>query len=264
MLMEDVMTRTAVRILSSFNLLAFLATLTVNGLANALPINGRATGEISDSLPNLFVPAGFTFAIWGLIYLMLGIWSFWQFVSAMTGREPGVGQIEKLGVLFLIASAANISWLLAWHYERFPLSLLFMFMLLASLIAMYQRLDIGRVNWSIRTTVAAHTPFSLYLGWISVATVANVTAVLVAAGWNGFGISEAAWAGAVIVAAALIAVLMVLQRHDSVFALVVLWAFFGIIMARIAGEYQSRDVAIVAAGSAGIVLAVLVRLWLVK
>jgi hypothetical protein len=97
-----------------------------------------------------------------------------------------------------------------------------------------------------------------------VATVANVTAVLVAAGWNGFGISEAAWAGAVIVAAALIAVLMVLQRHDSIFALVVLWAFVGIIMARITGEYQSRDVAIVAAGSAGIVLAVLVRRWLIK
>ena len=258
------MTRTAVRILSSFNLIAFLATLTVNGLANALPINGRATGEISDSLPNLFVPAGFTFAIWGLIYLMLGIWSIWQFVAAMSGREPGVGQIERMGFLFIIVSAANISWLLAWHYERFPLSLLFMFVLLASLIALYQRLNIGRMNWNVRVTLLAHTPFSLYLGWISVATVANVTAVLVAGGWNGLGISEAAWAGAVIVLAALIAILMVLQRHDSVFALVVLWALFGIIMARIGGEYRSRDVAIVAAGSAGIVLAVLVRRWLLK
>ncbi len=110
------MYRVELRILVVVNLLAFLAVVAVNALANALPINGRNTGEISRSLPNLFVPAGLTFSIWALIYLLLGIWSVWQLVTVFGNNSSGLEMVGRIGIWFLISSLANIAWILAWHY----------------------------------------------------------------------------------------------------------------------------------------------------
>jgi hypothetical protein len=248
------MLRVELRLIVVLNLLAFLAVVAVNGLANALPINGRNTGEISGSLPNLFVPAGLTFSIWALIYLLLGIWSVWQLLVVFGNNSSGMDLVGRVGIWFLISSLANIAWILAWHYGRYPLSLILMLVILASLIIIYLRLDIGRSDPGTLLKFVTHLPFSVYLGWITIATVANLTAVLVAAGWNGFGIGEVFWAVALVAVAVIITLAVLLTRRDFGYALVALWALLGIILARLNGPNESRTVAIAAIAGAVIVL----------
>jgi hypothetical protein len=206
------------------NALAVAATIVVNGLANALPLNDLTTGEISDRFQVLFTPAGYVFSIWGLIYLGLILFAVFQFLSA--GRaNPRLGRI---GPWFLAASAANIAWIFLWHYEAFWWTLPAMLLLFASLLVIYLRLDIGRAAVSATERWMAHYPFSLYLGWVTVATIANVTALLYLAGWNGWGVAPEVWTVVMIGAGAVIACLLTLTRRDVVFPLVVIWAFAGI------------------------------------
>ena len=124
------------------NILAVLGLLLVNGLANSLPLNGLNTGEISDRFDVLFVPAGYVFSIWGLIYLGLIAFSIYQVMPAQ--RENP--RLRSLGWLFALSCLANITWLFLWHYEYFVLTVVAMLVLLGSLIIIYQRLGIGRVK----------------------------------------------------------------------------------------------------------------------
>lgn len=231
------------RLLASLNLIAYLATVAVNGLANALPINGINTGEISDSLPNLFVPAGITFSIWGVIYLLLGLWAIWQLVAVLSDNEIWIETGNSISWWFLISSLANIGWILSWHYGRYTLSLILMLAILTSLILIYLRLGIGMNESGPARTWAVNLPFSVYLGWITVATVANVTALLVHIGWTGVGIPENVWAIIVIAVAACITVAILFTRRDYAYSLVVLWAFLGIVLARTQGINPDRSVA---------------------
>ena len=193
------------------NLLAFLATIAINAMANALPINGRTTGELSDLYPNLFVPAGITFSIWALIYILLAVFVVYQ-LAAPAAQSTGI--VEKIGPWFLIASAANIGWIFLWHYQRVSASLLAMLLLLAALLAVYLRLGIGVQPAPWRGRLLVQLPFSVYLGWITVATVANVTAMLVNTGWNRFGASEEFWTVVVLAVAALITLAVLFTRSD--------------------------------------------------
>jgi hypothetical protein len=232
------------------NFLAFLGTVAINALAVTLPLNGRSTGELSDAYPNLFVPAGLTFSIWGIIYLLLGVYAVFQLVA----HRPF---IDRIGWAFVFSSVANMGWIVSWHYEQVLVSFLVMLVLLACLIAIYLRLFIGRSTGSAREKWLVHVCFSVYLGWITVATVANATALLVDAGWGRFGLSEAFWAVFVICAATLITLLMLLRRGDVFHALVVLWAFLGIILKRsAAGDPTSRTVVTAAAVCMGLVFVV--------
>ena len=229
------------------NFLAFLGTVAVNALAVTLPLNGRSTGELSDAYPNLFVPAGLTFSIWGVIYLLLGAFAVFQLLA----HRPFV---DRIGWIFVLSSAANMGWIVAWHYEQVLLSFLIMLALLASLIAVYLRLFIGRSTGSAEEKWLGHVCFSVYLGWITVATVANATALLVNAGWGRFGLSEAFWAIFVIGAATFITLLMLLRRGDIFHALVVLWALLGIVLKRsAAGGAADRTVVAAAAICMGLV-----------
>jgi len=126
------------------NLFGFLGTVIVNGLANALPINNKTTGELSDQYPNLFVPAGLTFSIWGLIYILLAIFAIYQLIIVIRKDTKQSSFIERIGLLFFGSSVANIGWIFAWHYEIVPLSLVLMLLLLGCLIAIYLRLHIGK------------------------------------------------------------------------------------------------------------------------
>jgi hypothetical protein len=167
-------------------LVAVLATIAVNGLANALPINGLTTGEISDSFDTLFVPAGYVFSIWGLIYLGLLAYAVYQALPSQRGNS----RLQSIAVPFLVASVANMTWIFLWHYQVFTLTLVAMVTLLLSLIAIYCRLrtDGASINSGERWFVGL--PFSIYLGWISVATIANTQDVLYSLGWKGFGVSD--------------------------------------------------------------------------
>jgi hypothetical protein len=223
----------SVLILSILNLLGFLGTVVVNALANILPINNITTGALSDLYPNLFVPAGLTFAVWGLIYVLLGIFVIYPLVPRI-GRDPQkVDFVQKIGPLFFISCIANIGWIFAWHYQILPLSLIFMLILLGCLLFIYLRLNVGKSETTRAERYFAHLPFSVYLGWITIATIANVTALLVNINWNTWGLGEQFWAVAVIVVGIAIALSMLFTRKDIYYSLVVDWALLGILLKRL-------------------------------
>ncbi|PWH16538.1 MAG: tryptophan-rich sensory protein [Anaerolineae bacterium] len=205
-------------------LLSLLATLFVNGLANALPLNGQTTAEISDRFEVFFVPAGYVFSIWGLIYLGLMAFAIYQALPAQRSNP----RLQAIGGWVVLANVANAAWIFLWHYEQFPLTLLAMLTLLLSLIAIYLKLGIGRQQVSLAERWLVHLPFRIYLGWITVATVANVTDLLKYLDWDGFGISPELWFSLVLTAVLAIVIAVNLTRRDAVFTLVILWALAGI------------------------------------
>jgi hypothetical protein len=154
-----------VRTLGFLNLLGVIATLVVNYLSMALPLNGKTPGEISDMYPNLFVPAGLTFSIWGIIYLLLIAFGVYQLVQSYRQQSGIILFHERVGVWFLIVCGLNVAWLFAWHYLFMATSALIMLLLLASLIVMYLKLRIGKENSGLIEGLFLKLPFSIYLGW---------------------------------------------------------------------------------------------------
>jgi hypothetical protein len=223
----------SVLILSILNLLGFLGTVVVNALANILPINGVTTGELSDRYPNLFVPAGLTFAIWGLIYVLLAIFVIYQLMPSIKRDPQKVDFVQKIGPLFFVSCLANMGWIFAWQYQVLPLSLVLMLVLLGCLLAIYLRLNIGKSEATKARKYLVHLPFSVYLGWITIATIANVTALLVDANWGRWGFGEQFWAVAVIIVGIGIALSILFTRKDIYYCLVVDWALLGILIKRL-------------------------------
>ncbi|MCB8961170.1 MAG: tryptophan-rich sensory protein [Ardenticatenales bacterium] len=208
------------------NILAYVAVLVVNILSNALPLNGRTAAEVSDALPSYFTPAGYTFSIWGLIYLALAGFVIYQ---ALPAQRDQLFQ-RQIGGLFVLSSFLNAGWLFAWHYGQFALSLLLMASLLVTLIAIYLRLRNGLHHQarSLSRRLLVHVPFSLYLGWITVATIANIASVVAYWGWDGFGIAGPTWSAIMMSVAVVVAGLLLYQRRDFAYAGVLVWALFGI------------------------------------
>jgi hypothetical protein len=207
-----------------FVVLTIIATLVVNVLADVLPINGLNTGQISDRFQVYFVPAGYVFSIWGVIYL--GLIAFAVFQALPSQRENP--RMRATGWWIALGGLANSAWIFLWHYEQFPLTIIAMLVLLGSLIVTYLRLGIGRSTVSASENWTTRVPFSIYLGWITVATVANVTSLLDYLKWNGFGIAPEIWMWIVLAAVLVIAVLMNFTRRDIAYSLVILWALAGI------------------------------------
>jgi len=199
------------------NLLAYLVMVGVNGLANYLPLNNQTTAEISNRYPVLFTPAGYVFSIWGLIYLLLLGFVVYQALPS-GARDNGVAAV---GPLFVLSSALNSAWIFAWHYDRVGISVLLMLGLLASLIAIALRIP-GATHWLVRVS------FGVYLGWICVATIANISVALYAAGWGGWGLSEVAWTVIMITVGLLLAVYAVRRAANHPLGLVFVWALIGI------------------------------------
>ncbi len=205
----------------------FLIMIVVNALANILPINGQTTGEVSNSYPNLFAPAGITFAIWGLIYLLLAgftlyLLGFFQDYSDTIKANL----LNKVGIVFSISSVANAAWIFAWHYKKIPLSMVLMLIILDCLI--FINYLIKNEKLTVKEKLFINVPFSVYFGWITVATIANATTLLVSIGWDGFGISEPTWAVIIIMAGMLIGTLTMIINKDIAYGLVMLWAYAGI------------------------------------
>ncbi len=240
-------TRTSRLLLSVVNLIGFLAVVMVNVLANSVPLGGKTTGELSDQYSNLFVPAGITFAIWGLIYLALAVFVVYGVVCSLRRDAPESTLVERIGWLFLITCLANAGWIFAWQYQVLPLSLVAMLVLLVTLIALYLRLEIGTSHAAAGERFMVHLPFSIYLGWITIATIANVTALLVAYRWNGFGVSGQAWAVIMIAAGIVLTALMLFRRGDIFYGLVVDWALLGIYLKRSADASPASQTVAIAA-----------------
>jgi hypothetical protein len=207
-----------IRILSALSL---VGTLTVNALANILPLGGNQTGEVAWKYDNLFVPAGFTFSIWGVIYLLLIIFCV-RFFFAKTDT------VRRLGPWFIASNLLNMGWMFAWHHLLIGLSLVLMLALLASLIGFYLATRSVTSDQPGSERLGKRLPASVYLGWITVATIANASAFLTSVGWNGFGLSPEIWYGVVIGAAVLITWAVLVTRRDLAFALVPAWASWGL------------------------------------
>jgi hypothetical protein len=221
------------RLMKYINLLAFVFMIIINYLANALPLNGKTTGQLSDQYPNLFTPAGITFSIWGVIYLLLLVFIVIQL------WETQQKLVSSLGWAFVISALLNGLWIVAWHYDRTGLSVLIMLGLQASLIFINKQL--AGMPFSI-----SKLAFGIYLGWICIATIANITALLVSVNWGGWGIQPQVWTIALIATGAVITMATMYRLRNPWLALAVIWAFAGIIIKR-QGDYQSIVIASAAA-----------------
>jgi hypothetical protein len=233
-----------------------LVTITINILADALPINGLNTGKISDGFHVYFVPAGYVFSIWGIIYIGLIAYAVYQALPEQK-ENP---RLQATGWWVVLGGLANSMWIFLWHYQQFVGTLGAMLVLLATLIAVYLRLGIGQTKVTSGETWTVRIPFSIYLGWITVATIANVTDVLDFIGWNRFGISQAAWMVIILGAVVAIAALMNFMRRDVAYAAVLLWALAGI-----AAKFPAEGMVTVATWvTFGLVAATLVAGFLIK
>lgn len=220
--------------LAILNILAFIAVVVVNYLANALPIWWMSTWALSDLYPNLFVPIGLTFSIWGLIYLLVFGFVIWQLVDLF--RKKSLDITKKIGIWFLLSCMANVGWIFAWHYQNVLLSVIVMLLFLIILIVITKKLKIGERLGSCADKLLVQIPFSVYLWRICVATIANITTLLVTIWWNMRGMTDVFWTNLVIVVAALLALISLWKKYDIVFALVIIWAFIGIILKRLGAE----------------------------
>lgn len=224
------------------NIIAFGVMVLMNYLANALPINDKTTGQLSGQYPNLFVPAGITFSIWGIIYLMLLVFVVVQF------REQNKAMIAAIGWAFLITCVLNAAWILAWHYELLPLSVIIMLGLLVTLVVINGKL----LQFPPGFTRAV---FGVYLGWICIATIANITALLVGYSWGQWGLTQEVWAMIMIAAGVIICAFAILRLDNPFIGLAVIWALAGIILNR-----QSDFPSIVATAATGIAAIAIITL----
>jgi hypothetical protein len=205
------------------NVIAFVVTVTINGAAVALPLNGLTTAEISDRFPVLVTPADYVFGIWSVIYLLLLVFTVWQALPRTRTDEA----LRSIGYLPALAGALNAVWVVLWHYEVFDLTVPVMLGLLATLIAIHLKLrGVRRTGGADRWLVAL--PFSVYLGWITVATIANISQMLYRAGYRGEPIGEGAWSVIILAVGVAIALAMLLREADWAYALVIIWAYVGI------------------------------------
>ncbi len=241
----------------------YLAMVTMNVLANALPLNGRNTGDVSNAYPSLFTPAGITFSIWSLIYLLLGLHVLYQ-LGLFRESTPDVGRtalLNRVGVLFAVSSLANTAWIFAWHYDVIELSVVLIVVILLCLILISDTVRVAQLSKREKFFIAV--PFSVYFGWTTVATVANVTVLLVSLNWDGFGISPAVWATIIVAVAMLIGTATMLRNRDVAYGLVLIWAFTGILLRQMT-DLGGRYPAIIAAVVASLVIFVAAEVLLLR
>ncbi len=210
--------------------ICFIGVIAVNALANILPINGYNTGQISAFYPNAFVPAGFTFSIWGVIYTLLLTYTIAYTFFTMQRNAPKsvIEFIDKVHSFYLLTCVLNMAWIIAWHYLQIEVSVIIMYLFLVTLIQLFLK---SRPALNLLTDTQQfllNTPFMVYLGWIAVATIANSTALLVAYQWSGFGIDPVYWSAIMILIAIILAWYMVYQYKVLSFSLVIIWALWGI------------------------------------
>lgn len=237
----------------------YLAMIVVNMLANILPIN-QTTGEVSQKYNNLFVPAGYTFMIWGVIYILLAIYILYLFGVFKKVSVP----LEKLvGInnLFIFTNLLNALWIFAWHYELIPFSVVVMLGLLVCLILI--NLQIKKLDLSCAQKWFIAVPFAVYLAWVCVAAVANISAMLVYFNFGGLGLSASAWTVAVLIILTVIATLTTLRLESFAYAITIIWALVGLLVQQIV-VYDSQYVVVIVTIIGAIIVMCLTMLYLLK
>jgi translocator protein len=209
------------KLLATLNLFALAGVLTINTLAIMLPINGMSTGELSALYPSLFTPAGFTFSIWSVIYLLLTGFIIFQWTVL---SKP---YFVELSLWFLLSSFANIGWILTWHYLFIYASVLIMLILLFSLTKIFLLLQ-SVILTSLTEKIFIQLAFTFYFSWICVATIANISALLVSLSWDGGILSPIMWTITMINVACVLGIFISIRFREPAFLLVLMWALYGI------------------------------------
>lgn len=239
------------RLLILSNIVAFALTVAFNSLAGSTTIiGGKNTAMVSDSHPTLVTPAGYVFSIWGVIYILLGMFVLYQALPRNREKEFQ----KRVGWAFVLSSVANIAWLFLWQFDYLSFSVPIMFLLLGTLVTIYLRLGIGKSVTPLSERLSVHLPFSVYLGWITIASIANVAVALISINWNGFGLSPDFWASAILIVALAITLLVITTRKDIAYSLVVIWAFLGIAL----NHVENQTVVFLTEASTAIVVIALV------
>lgn len=236
--------------------------ITVNALANILPIGGVTTGEISDLYADLFAPASITFAIWGLIYLLLAGYVLYQFGLFQKKKEKAREEIfAKIAPYFIASSIANALWILAWHNKLIFLSLLLMLVILYCLIKIA---DVFKQRKSdLNKKIFLITPFTIYFGWITVATIANVTTFLVSIRWYGFGLPQETWTVIILIIGALIGMLRMLKDKNIIYGIVFIWAYLGILIKHISPEgFDSEYTPVIITAPVTMVMLIITKVYI--
>jgi len=205
----------------------YAVMLLINGFANILPLNNVSTGGVSDAYANLFAPAGITFAIWAVIYIALGGHVLFQFRQKFYSPETGA-MVQKMRIWFTVSNIANGLWVFSWHFDRIGLSLICMLVILIALIKCNLLLHTAKLTAHERRWI--QVPFSLYFGWITIATIANVTTWLVSLNWQGFGLRDDLWTSLIVLIGLAIATRIIVKFRDITYGVVILWAFIGILI----------------------------------
>jgi hypothetical protein len=233
--------------------LTFLLMVIMNVLANALPINNITTGAVSDSYANLFAPAGITFSIWLIIYLLLLGYTLYQ-LGEFKRVSYVTEQLHKsIGFYFALSSVANALWILAWHYGQIAISVLLMFIILGCLIQI--NLITRSEDFSPKSKFLVKVPFEVYFGWITVATIANITVLLVELEWQMAGLSEVFWTCSVIILGSLIAGFNINFYNSPVYGTVILWAYAGIILKHMSPSgFGGQYIEVIIAAGAGMLI----------
>lgn len=222
------------------NLIAVFVTLGFNALSQILPLNNQTSAEIANRFTgNYFFPANYVFSVWSVIYI--GLIAFGIYQALPSQRDNPL--LARIGVWFVVSCAANCIWLFFFHYNLFPLSMIAMIVLLVSLIQIYRAIRPAGIAPTRADTWCVRVPFSLYLGWITVATIANASYVLLDGGFNGFGIDFVTWGAIMIAIGGIIAGVFAYLNSDLAYAAVIVWAFAGII-----GRYPDVGVVALPAG----------------
>lgn len=224
------------KMMSILVIVSFVFTIMVNGLGNILPLNNVTTGQASDKYSNLFTPVAFTFSIWIVIYILLSMYTMYQFKFNYRRPDNNDRVVRKVNTYFIISNIANAMWIVSWHYGLIPVSMIFMTILLIMLIMI-------RVNISHRSSLSKseinsiQLPFSIYLAWITVATIANMTTLLVYLKWDRLGYDESVVTVIVLIVGLIIAVATTLSFKDIAYGLVIVWSYAGILFKHVSVDY---------------------------
>jgi hypothetical protein len=219
--------RTKVNSLTVISSASLLFALVMNFLANYLPLNNITTAEVSDQYYSIFTPAGFTFIIWGVIYISLALFMVFIIKGVISNEERPKRIISEIGWYFAASSLFNGIWIVTWHYQRMLLSLIMIIGLLFSLLALYFKFK----NSEIRPG-SYLIPFSIYLGWATVATIANIVTFEISVNWNRFGLPPEGWLTVLLLLVLGVSAYFVLRQKDASYGLVIVWALTGITVAR--------------------------------
>ena len=207
--------------------ITFIIMILMNALANIIPINGITTGQVSDYYENLFTPAGYTFSIWGVIYLLLFMYTFYQvYFSWNKYAVRKVTLFKETSILFSISSVANSLWIVSWHYKKIPLSVVLILTILICMI--FISLKLKKFKLSYREKIFIRVPFSIYFGWITVASIANMMVFLVYLNWHWFGLNEYIWTVMALATGCFIGTFVIIKNRDVIYGLPIIWAYIGI------------------------------------